>query len=182
MKIIVAVTGASGVVLAKRLVEELKGHEVHLIVTAAAEDVARHEKVDLEGLRKKAAKVHGEHDMYSPLASSSNILDAMVVVPCSMKSLSAMANGYSENLVTRAAENVLKMGGRLVVVPRDTPLTLAAIENMRALKLGGAIILPPNVAYYSNPKTVGDITDFMVGKVLDVLRINHRLYRRWRER
>jgi flavin prenyltransferase len=179
MRIVVAITGASGVVLGKRLTEELKGHEVHLIVTSAAKDVARHEKVDLDALANKVSKVHGEHDMLSPLASSSNLVDAMVVVPCSMKTLSAIANGYADNLITRAAENVLKMGGRLIVVPRDTPLTLAAIENMRRLKLGGAVILPPAVAYYSGPKTIGDVTDFIVGKVLDVLRIEHSLYARW---
>jgi flavin prenyltransferase len=180
MKIVVAVTGASGVILGKRLVEELKGHEIHLIVSLGAKDVARHEKVDLKAVERLAAKVHAEDDMFSPLASSSNIVDAMVVVPCSMKSLSGMANGYADNLITRAAENVLKMGGRLVVVPRDTPLTLAAIENMRKLKLGGAIVMPPNVAYYSGPKTIADVTDFMVGKILDALRLDHRLYGRWR--
>ena len=178
MKIIVAITGASGVILGKRLVQELKGHDVHLIVSSSAAEVAKHEKVDLTAL-DGLAKVHGEHNMCSPLASSSNPVDAMVVVPCSMKTLSAMANGYDDTLVARAAENVLKMGERLVVVPRDTPLTLAAIENMRKLKLAGAIILPPNVAYYSEPKTVDDLTDFLVGKIMDALRIEHRLYKRW---
>lgn len=179
MKVIVAITGASGVVLGKRLVEELKGHEVHLILSSSAKEVAKHEKVGLEKL-KAIATVHDEHNMCSPLASSSNPIDAMVVVPCSMKTLSAIANGYDDNLITRSAENVLKMGEKLVVVPRDTPITLSAIENMRSLKLAGAIILPPNVAYYSEPKTVEDITDFLVGKILDALKIEHKLYRRWR--
>lgn len=179
MRVVVAVTGASGTVLAKRLVEELKGQEVHLIVSSGARDVASHEGVDVSAVEKLAHRVHGESDMHSILASSSNRVDAMVVVPCSMKSLSAIANGYADNLITRAAENTLKMGGRLVVVPRDTPLTLAAIENMRKLKLGGAIICPPNMAYYQEPKTVDDVTDFFVGKILDVLGIDHNLYKRW---
>ena len=179
MKIVVAVTGASGTVLAERLLENLKGHETHLIVSSGAAEVADHEGVDIKALGKLASKVHGERDMHSPLASSSNILDAMVVVPCSMKTLSAIANGYADNLITRAAENVLKLGGRLIVAPRDTPLTLAAIENMRRLKLAGAVILPPNVAYYSGPKTIDDVTDFITGKILDALRIDHVLYRRW---
>jgi len=102
-----------------------------------------------------------------------------VVVPCSMKTLSAIANGYADNLIVRAAENVLKMGRKLVVVPRDTPLSLAAIENMRRLKLAGAIVLPPNVAYYFGPKTIDDVTDFMAGKILDALGVGHELYRRW---
>ena len=182
MKIAVAITGASGVVIGKRLVEELKGHEVHLIVTSSARDVAKHENVDLKAAENTATQTHGENDMHSPLASSSNLVDAMVVAPCSVKTLSSIANGYADNLVARSAENVLKMGGRLIVMPRDTPFSLAAIENMRALKLAGAIILPPNVAYYHNPKTVDDITDFMVGKVLDTLRIDHKLYKRWRQK
>jgi flavin prenyltransferase len=179
MKIVIAITGASGVVLGKRLVEELHGHEVHLIVSSGARDVAKHEKVDLKAVEKKAARVHDEHDMYSPLASSSNRVDAMAIVPCSMKTMSAVANGFADNLITRAAENVLKMGGRLIVAPRDTPLTLAAIENMRKLKLGGAIILPPNMAYYNDPKSVDEVTDFLVGKILDALTVDHSLYRRW---
>ena len=180
MRVVVAVTGASGVVLAKRLVEELREQEVHLIVSSNAVDVAAHEGVDLEAVKKLASMVHSEDDMHSMLASSSNRVDAMIVVPCSMKTLSAVANGYADNLITRAAENVLKLGGRLVVVPRDTPLTLAAIENMRKLKLGGAIILPPNIGYYSMPESVGDVTDFIVGKILDTLQVDHMLYQRWR--
>ncbi len=177
MRVVVAVTGASGTVLAKRLVEELRGHELHLIVSSGAEKVAEHEGVDFKAL--EGVQFHDEQDMYSMLASSSNRVDAMAVVPCSMKSLSAIANGYAGNLITRAAENVLKLGSTLVVVPRDTPLTLAAIENMRRLKLGGAVILPPNIAYYHEPESVDDLTDFIVGKILDVLRIDHSLYRRW---
>ena len=181
MRITVAVTGASGTVLAKRLIENLKGHEVSLIVTESARQVAQYEKVDLKAMEKRAANVYDGRDMLSPLASSSNRVDAMVVVPCSVKSLSAIANGYADSLVTRAAENVLKMGWKLIVVPRDTPLSLAAIENMGKLKTAGAIILPPIVGYYSEPKTVDDVTDFIVGKILDCLAIEHRLYRKWRE-
>jgi flavin prenyltransferase len=179
MKIVVALTGASGVVIGKRLVEELNGHEVHLIVSAGARDVAVHEKVDLYAAGKLAAKVHADDDMHSPLASSSNPVDAMVIAPCSMKTLSAVANGYADRLIARCAENVLKTGRRLVVVPRDTPLTLAAIDNMRSLKLAGAVILPPSVAYYTEPRTVDDVTNFAVGKILDVLGLGHDLYPRW---
>jgi len=179
MRIVVAVTGASGTVIAKRLLENLKGHVVHLIVSGGAKEVARHEKVSVPAMERLARKIHGEHDMHSPLASSSNLVDAMVIVPCSMKTLSAVANGYADNLITRAAENVLKMGGKLIVTPRDSPLTLAAIENMRSLKLAGAIILPPNIAYYSEPATIDDVTDFLTGKILDALRIDHKLYKRW---
>jgi 4-hydroxy-3-polyprenylbenzoate decarboxylase len=179
MKIIIAITGASGVILGKRLTEELHNHELHLIISSGARDVAAHENVDFNQLMGKVVRLHGEHDMGSILASSSNPMDAMVVVPCSMKSLSALANGYTDNLISRSAENILKLGGRLIVCPRDTPLTLAAIDNMRSLKLAGAIILPPNMAYYNEPKGLDDVTNFFVGKIMDALGIDHGLYHRW---
>lgn len=180
MRIIVAITGASGTVLGQRLLEELKGHETHLIISKGAEDVAKFEEnTSTDEIRKIAKFTYLEDDLTAVIASSSYHIDAMVIIPCSMKTLSAVANGFADNLITRAAENVLKMGWKLVVVPRDTPLTLAAIKNMEKLKLGGAIILPPVIAYYQKPKTIEDVTDFFVGKVLDVLEIGHNLYEKW---
>jgi len=180
MKIIVAITGASGIILGQRLLEELKRHETHLIVSKGAEDVAKYEdKVDVKKIKKLASYLYDENDLTTRIASSSYHIDAMVVIPCSMKTLSGIANGYTDNLITRAAENVLKMGWKLVVVPRDTPLTLAAIENMRKIKLSGGIVLPANIAYYYKPKTADDITNFIVGKVLDVLGLEHKLYKKW---
>lgn len=182
MKIVVAVTGASGVVIGARLVGELSrlGHETHVIVSSAARKVAGFEGVDLDGLKKIASHVYDESDLSARVASSSFAVDAMVVAPCSMKTLSAIANGFADNLIVRAAENALKMGWRLVLVPRDTPLSLAAIENMKNVKAGGGIILPPAVAYYPKPKTIEDVTGFFVGKILDVLGIEHKLYRKWK--
>ncbi len=98
-----------------------------------------------------------------------------------MKTLSAIAHGYADDLIGRAADMMLRMGRPLVLMPRETPLSLPAIENMRLAKLAGAIILPPVMAYYPRPQTVDDVTDFFVGKVLDVLGVEHHLYRRWRE-
>jgi 4-hydroxy-3-polyprenylbenzoate decarboxylase len=179
MRIIVAVTGTSGIVLAKRLLEELRGHETYLIVSDMAKKVAEYEDVSIKDMEKLAKHVYGERELESDIASSSNPIDAMVVIPCSMKTSSAIASGFCGNLVTRAAENVLKMGRRLVVVPRDTPLSLAAIENMAKLKTAGALIVPPNMAYYYKPKTLDDATNFFVGKVLDALGLEHKLYERW---
>ncbi len=179
MKLVLALTGASGVIIGRRLAEELKDQELHLIVSSGARKVAELEGVDLGGIEKFATKVWDEGDMGSALASSSNIVDAMIVAPTSMKTLSAIASGYSDNLITRCAENVLKTGSKLVVVPRDTPLSLADIENMKSLKLGGAIVLPPVVGYYTKPKTIDDVTDFIVGKILDVVGLKHSLYPRW---
>jgi len=182
MKIVVAITGASGIVLGQNLVEELVRlkHEIHLIVSKGAVEVAKHEEdVDLNIARKKAFKVYDEKDLAASLASSSFKIDAMVVCPCSLKTLSGIANGYADNLITRAAENCLKMNWKLVVCPRDTPLSLPAIENMRKLKTANAFIVPPNMAYYYKPKSISDVNNFFVGKILDVLDLKHNLYKKW---
>ncbi|MBM3309281.1 MAG: UbiX family flavin prenyltransferase [Candidatus Altiarchaeales archaeon] len=182
MRIVVAITGASGIVLGQILVEELakQKHEIHLIVSRGAEEVARHEEgIDLSKAKKKAFKVYDEKDLAASLASSSFKIDAMVVIPCSMKTLSGIANGYADNLIARAAENCLKMNWKLIVCPRDTPLSLPALENMRKLKIAGACILPLNMAYYYKPKTVSDVNNFFVGKILDALGLEHSLYRKW---
>ncbi len=176
MRLIVAVTGASGAILAARLLEQLREQETHLIVSDAARAVLRHE---LGHERLPAAFCYDEDDWSSPLASSSFLADGMVIVPCSMKTLAMVAHGLSSNLIGRAADNVLRTGRRLVLVPRETPLSLAAIENMRLAKTAGAIILPPNMAFYFGPQTLDDMTDFIVGKILDALGIPHTLYRRW---
>jgi 4-hydroxy-3-polyprenylbenzoate decarboxylase len=118
-------------------------------------------------------------DFSAPLASSSRAAEAMVVAPCSTKTLAAIAHGYADNLIVRAAEAMLRLNRPLVLMPRETPLTLAAIENMRALRLAGAVLLPPMVAYYPRPRSIEEVTDFFVGKVLDVLGLQHSLYRRW---
>lgn len=177
MRIVVAITGASGAVLARRLLENLRSHEVHLIISKTA-----HRVIELELGKEAELPCHASYesdDFGSPLASSSFPVDAMVVIPCSMKTLAAIAHGYADNLIVRAAENVLKMGRPLVLVPRETPLSLMDIENMRAAKLAGAVILPPVLTYYHHPRTVEEMTDFIVGKVLDVLGMEHNLYRRW---
>ncbi|HIC93983.1 MAG TPA: UbiX family flavin prenyltransferase [Anaerolineae bacterium] len=177
MRIVVAITGASGAVIGQRLLENLRDHEVHLIVSKAAKRIIAHELG--EGVSLPATARYEEDEWESPLASSSFPVDAMVIAPCSMKTLSGIAHGYADNLILRAAENALRLGRRLVVVPRETPLSLADIENMRQVKLAGAVILPPNMAYYYRPRTVEEVTDFFVGKILDVLGVEHRLYKRW---
>ncbi len=176
MRLIVAVTGASGAVLAVKLLEQLTDHEVHVLVSDAAHRVLLHE---LGTADLPTAHRHGENDWDSPLASSSFVADGMVIVPCSMKTLAMVAHGLSTNLIGRAAENTLRTGRKLILVPRETPLSLAAIENMRLAKLAGAILLPPNMAYYFHPKTLDDMNAFIVGKVLDILGVPHTLYRRW---
>ena len=179
-RIVVGICGASGVIIGNRTAKELlaRGREVHVIVTDAAWQVIRQEVGKDFAFPKKLA-VYSESDMSSRLASTSFLVDAMVVAPCSMKSLAAIAHGYANNLLIRAADGMLRTGRRLIVVPRETPLSLAAIENMAALRRGGAIIMPPCAADYYGPKSVDDMTDFFVGKILDLLGVENKLIRRW---
>jgi 4-hydroxy-3-polyprenylbenzoate decarboxylase len=181
MEIVVAITGASGGTIGARLLAVLAGqggHQVHLIVSRGAEAVLGHElgaEVPLPADWRWQPE-----DLSAPIASSSRGPQAMVVVPCSMKTLSAIAHGYADDLVGRVADMMLRLNRPLVLMPRETPLSLPAIENMRLARLAGAILLPPVVAYYPQPQTIDDVTDFFVGKVLDVLGLEHDLYRRWR--
>ncbi len=181
MGVIVAVTGASGAAIATRLLEVLKEKriETHLIISDAGKKVMGYELGNSDEIRSFSTFHYDENEIDAGIASSSNPVDAMVIVPCSLKTMSAAANGFCDNLITRCAENMLKLNRKLVVVPRDTPLSLAAIENMRKLKLSGAIILPPNMAYYYKPKTVDDVTDFFAGKILDSIGVEHSVYRKW---
>lgn len=182
MEIVIAITGASGVVIGARLLEALEEqgkHLVHLIVSNGARDVIAHELGTSE--RLPATHRWAADDLAAPIASSSRAPEAVVIAPCSMKTLSAVAHGYTNDLIVRTAEIMLRMGRPLVLMPRETPLSLPAIENMRLAKLAGATLLPPVMAYYSYPQTVDEVTDFFVGKVLDVLGLEHTLYRRWGE-
>jgi 4-hydroxy-3-polyprenylbenzoate decarboxylase len=182
VEIVVALTGASGSPIGVRLVDVLAGqggHTVHLIVSRAAKSVMARE-MDPAVLPPASHRWEAD-DLSAPIASSSRAPQAMVVAPCSMKTLSAIAHGYASDLIVRVAETMLRMDRPLVLMPRETPLSLPAIENMRLAKLAGAIVLPPTMAYYPRPRSVEEVTDFFVGKVLDVLGLEHELYRRWGE-
>jgi polyprenyl P-hydroxybenzoate/phenylacrylic acid decarboxylase-like protein len=175
-RIVVAITGASGAAIGVRLLECLTDQEVHLILSAGGKAVIDQEMGRVE---LPASYRYEEGRIGARLASSSFLTDAMVVAPCSMKTLAAIANGLADNLIVRTAEIMLRTRRPLVLVPRETPLSLMAIDNMRKVCLAGGIILPPMVGYYAAPQTVDEVTDFFVGKVLDLLGIEHRLYRRW---
>ena len=182
MELVVAITGASGAAIGVRLLEVLAAqgsHQVHLLVSRAGEAVLAHE---LGGDVALPATWRSDvEEMTAPIASSSRAPAAMVVAPCSMKTLSAIAHGYTADLVARTAEIMLRLNRPLVLMPRETPLSLPAIENMRLARLAGAILLPPVVAYYPRPRSLDDLTDFFVGKVLDALGLEHDLYCRWGE-
>lgn len=182
MRIVVAITGASGSIYAQRLLDALDPieHEVHVVLSRYAPVVVREE---LEGgLRfKPGVTTHGLRSMEAPFASGSNAFDAMVVIPCSMGTLGRIAHGLSEDLLLRAADVMLKERRKLVLVPRETPLNLVHLKNMELLFQAGATLLPANPSFYTRPPTVEAVADSVVARVLDHLGIAHRLQARWRE-
>ncbi|KUO43339.1 MAG: hypothetical protein APU95_06500 [Hadesarchaea archaeon YNP_N21] len=184
MRLIVAITGGSGAIYGIRLLEvcrELK-IETDLIISRAAEVVLKAEmNKSVEDIAAMATYTHSPDDIAAPISSGSVYTDGMVISPCSMKTLGAIASGVTIDLITRAADVTLKQGRPLVLVPRETPLNLIHLENMLRLKRAGAIILPASPAFYHSPKTIDDLVNFIVGKILDVFRIDHHLYRRWGE-
>jgi len=183
LRIVVGVTGASGVVYAYKLLEELKkkGKEVILIVSEAAKKIVNLELGSIDELCRLASEVFDNNDLTAPVASGSYPVDAVVIVPCSMSTLAAVATGCADTLIRRAADCALAEGRRLILVPRETPLNLTHIENMARAKKAGAIILPAMPAFYHSPKKIEDLVNFIVGKILDMLGITHTLYRRWGE-
>lgn len=184
MRLIVAITGASGVIYGIRLLEELKGmkHEIHLIVSENAKKIIGYEtNYKLDEIKDKANEVYNENDMESKLASGSFRVDAMIICPCSIKTMAAISNGIAFNLITRAAICCLKENRKLIIIPRETPLDLISLENMIKLKKAGVVMLPAMPAFYHKPKDIDDLIKYVIGKILEQLGINHSLYRRWKE-
>ncbi|MCD6264258.1 UbiX family flavin prenyltransferase [Candidatus Bathyarchaeota archaeon] len=182
MRVVVAITGASGVVYGRRLLEVLreKGVEVHLIISRAGRLVVREELgLEPESLERLASRAYDPEDLMAPLTSGSFKVDAVVVVPASVKTVAAIASGYSDNLITRAADVALKEGRTLILVPRETPLSPLHLENLLRLSRMGVVILPAMPAFYHKPEEIGDLVDFIVGKILDQLGVDHDLYKRW---
>jgi len=181
MRLIVAVTGASGVPYAKRLLEELRarGVEIHLVISEAGRMVAEEELGGVDKLEALADRVYDPTDLRAPPTSGSFRVDGMVIVPASMKTVAAIAHGYADNLIARAADVQIKEGRRLILVPRETPLSPIHLRNLLGLSLLGVRIVFASPAFYHKPKTVGELIDFIVGKVLEQLGLEHTLYRPW---
>lgn len=181
MRIGVGVTGASGAVYGWTLIKALctLGMEVHAVYTDMGRKVLEYECGLTIGEVKQYAVVYENTDLFAPLASGSFPMDGMVVVPCSMHTLGALAGASGRDLLTRAADVTLKEGRKLIVVPRETPMTVIHLENMLRLARAGAVIMPAAPGFYHKPATLDELVAFMVGKILDRLTIEHNLYQRW---
>lgn len=192
----VAITGASGSIYGVRLLQYLlkNRHKVFLVITKEGSLILKEEVgYDWSGSGKAVEKkikrdlktdkgsllLLSEDNLCAPISSGSAQVDAMVIIPCSMKTLSGIAHGYANNLVERSADVMIKEGRPLILVPRETPLNSIHLKNMLILSEMGIKIIPPMPAFYSHPQNIEDIVDFIVGKVLDSLQIKNNLYKRW---
>lgn len=196
--ITLAFTGASGMPYGIRLLEVLlqQGQQVYLLYSKVAQVVAQQEmNLALPSSAKEAEasfnrryqtpegqlRVFGREEWFAPVASGSNPADAMVICPCTMGTLAAIASGMSQNLIERAADVTLKENRPLIIVPREMPFSAIHLENMLRLARSGAVILPANPGFYHHPQTVQDLVDFVVARILDHLGVKHNLMARWGE-
>jgi 4-hydroxy-3-polyprenylbenzoate decarboxylase len=195
--IVLAITGASGAIYATRTMAALleRGSHVELIVSDYGKRLLRDELGDAaavdrlsdylaatygEGVRAGSFTLHSNRDLGAKIASGSQDCRGMVVVPCSMKTLAGIANGLSRNLVERAADVILKERRTLIVVPRETPMSLPQLRNMVLCAEAGAMVMPAMPAFYQMPKTLDHLADFMAGKILSALGFSHELYPAWK--
>src|SRR3954471_15782632 len=182
-RLVVAITGATGAVYGVRLLQQLgaiDGVETHLIVSDAA-SLTLHQEVGLQRREVEALAhvVHRNRDIGASIASGSFQSDGMVIAPCSMKTLAAVAHGLADNLVARAADVILKERRRLVLMVRETPLNLAHLRNMTAVTEMGAIVMPPVPAFYAMPKSIDDLVAHTVGRILDLYGVHSAKLTRW---
>ncbi|WP_436136748.1 UbiX family flavin prenyltransferase [Acidovorax sp. LjRoot129] len=182
-RVIVGISGASGAVYGARMLQVLQGQsgiETHLVVSDAGWRNLRHElDMDRPAVEALAHRVHDLHNVGAAIASGSFDCHAMVVAPCSMRTLAAVAHGLADNLLTRAADVALKERRRLVLMVRETPLHLVHLRNMVTVTELGAIVCPPLPAFYLRPTTLGDVVDYSVARVLDLIGVAHQIAPRW---
>jgi 4-hydroxy-3-polyprenylbenzoate decarboxylase len=189
---VVGITGASGSIYGVRLIQELtvRKYKVDIVITKAGKQVMA-EELKVANVRefdkkffarnKNKIRIWENDDYKAPFMSGSNASEAIVIIPCSVGKLAAIANGISSNLLERMADVALKEKRKLILVVRETPLSLIHLENMVRVARAGAQILPAMPGFYHNPKTIDDMVNFIVGKVLNSLRIEHRLFKAWRK-
>lgn len=181
-RIVVGITGASGVIYGIRLLEVLKElkMETHLILTEASKETILIETTfRVEDVERLAHEVHDINNLAAPISSGSFRNDGMVIAPCSIRTLSGVAHSYNENLLIRAADVTLKEERRLILVVRETPLHKGHLELMHKVTELGGVILPPIPAFYHSPRTIDDLINHSIGKILDLMAIDHSLYKRW---
>lgn len=181
-RLVVGISGASAAIYGIRLLQALRDAEVesHLVITdPAREIIALETDYDASEVEALATHVHGVHDVGAEIASGSFKADGMAIVPCSIKTLSAVANSYADNLLVRAADVTLKERRRLVLVVRETPLHLGHLRLMQNVSEMGAVVFVPVPAFYARPRTIEDLVDHTVGRILDLFDIEHDLLARW---
>lgn len=181
-KIVVAVSGASGAIYPKRLLDQLaqSPHQIAVVMSEHARQIWREELQNFD-IRSYDRPVYGIRDFSVPFVSGSNAWDACVVIPASMGMIGRIAHGYSDDVIARTADVQLKERKKLILVPRETPYNLVHIENMRLLTLAGAVILPATPSFYSKPKTIEAAVDTVIARVLDHLGVANTLQKRWGE-
>ncbi|HWY36725.1 MAG TPA: UbiX family flavin prenyltransferase [Nitrosopumilaceae archaeon] len=182
MRLVIGITGSSGILYGIRMLEVLKkcNIEIHLIMTEWAKKcLVLETEYDFKYVRSLADHYSDDSNMAASVSSGTHKTDGMIVIPCSMKTLSSIANGYEETLVARAAGVTMKESRKLILVPRETPVTSIHLENMLKLARIGVIILPAMPGFYNRPKTIDDVLNHIVGKCLDQFDIDHGLFKRW---
>jgi flavin prenyltransferase len=184
MRLVVGITGSSGVIYGIKVLEVLLKIkiETHLIISKWGErNVQIETDKSVEFVKSLATRNYNNDDMAAPISSGSFKTDGMAIVPCSMKTLSSIANGYDDSLVSRAAGVCIKESRRLVIVPRETPISKIHLQNMISLADIGVIVLPAMPGFYQRPKSMDDLITHIAGKILDQFGIEHNIYRRWGE-
>lgn len=183
MRLIIGISGSTGAIYGVRLLEvlhQISDIEIHLVMSEGAKTTIGYEtEYRLEEVMQWAHTVHNPLNLGASIASGTFLTGGMIVAPCSMKTLSSIANSYNDNLLTRAADVCLKERRRLVLLVRETPLHLGHLRLMTAVTEAGGIILPPVPGFYQKPRTMLDLVDHSLGKALDLFAIEHHLYSRW---
>ena len=182
MKLIIGITGSTGAIYGIRMLETLKklNVETHLIMSEWAEKcISMETEYTIDYVKSLATNTSDEKNMASSVSSGTHRVGGMIIVPCSMKTLSAIANGYDNTLIARAAGVTIKESRKLILMARETPLSAIHLENMLKLSRLGVVILPPVTEFYTKPKSIDDIVNHGVGKCLDQFNIEHDLYHRW---
>jgi flavin prenyltransferase len=182
-RIVVCITGASGMIYAVRLLKaasKIKGLETHVVITNPGALVLKQETgLNKEDIKKLASHFYEEKNFMAPIASGSFKVDGTVIVPCSMKTLSAIATGYDDNLVTRVASVTLKERRKLILMTRESPLSIIHLKNMLAVSEAGAMVMPPLHPFYFDTKNIDQLVDITIGKLLNMLGIENNLDREW---